>query len=293
MKLNLRNKFLIPTITLVILGIAVSTVISYVKSKNAIEDIIKDNMTQITSLSSEQLNSWVTDIKNEIKRWGEVDTYQSNLAIVAGGNTAFIGDINNQLVKEKEQSSYYEFLGIADLEGNNIFKSSRDNNEVMKVTGKEFFKRAIKGETFISDIYKSETSSKPVFVVACPMYGIDEFGFASTSEITGVFYGIVDFEYFATSYLNKINIGETSAGYVINKEGVVASHKDKSLVLTLDAHTLDFGKKMLEQKDGIISYTFQGVDKFTSFRTLPETGWLVALSIDADEVFASVKSLRN
>jgi len=290
MKLNLRNKFLIPTLALVILGIAVSTIISYVKSKNAIEDIIKDNMNQITSLSSAQLSTWIADVKDEVERWSEIDTYQSNLAIVASGNTDFVEVVNNQISQEQEQGSYYEFIGIADLQGSNVFRSS-NNSELMKVADKEFFKKAVKGETYISDIYKSETSSKPVFVVACPMQGIDEFGFASTSEIIGVIYGIVDFEYFATSYLDKIDIGETSTGYVLNKKGIVVSHKDTSLIFTTDANTLDFGKIMIEQKDGIISYAFQGVDKFTSFRTLSDTGWLVALSIDADEVFAPIKNI--
>jgi methyl-accepting chemotaxis protein len=101
---------------------------------------------------------------------------------------------------------------------------------------------------------------------------------------------VVDIEYFATSYLDKLDVGKTAKSFVLNKQGLVVLHPDKSLVLTQDANTQEFGKKMLEQKDGVLNYQFQGTEKFTSFKTLPDTGWLVALSLDADEVFASITS---
>jgi methyl-accepting chemotaxis protein len=291
MKLNLRNKFLIPTLTLVIVGIGISTMVSYVKSKNAIKDIIRNNMTQISELSTNQLSSWITDIKDEIVRWSEVDTYQSNLAMVAAGNASFVNDINNQLIQEKEQSSYYEFLAITDKDGYVIFKSSLSSSEVLKVSDKEFFKKAIKGDDYISDVQKSETSSKPVFIVAAPMHGIEEFGVASTSEITGVIYGVVDFGYFATSYLDNIKLGETSYNYVINKEGLVVSHTDKSKILSMDLTKYDFGKQIIGSKEGVLEYSFEGTDRLTAFKSLPNTGWTTVIGISADEVLAPVKSI--
>jgi len=291
MKVNLRTKFLIPTLALVIAGICISAIVSYVKSKSAIEDIIKNNMNQITELSSSQLSSWVTDIKNEVKTWSEVDTYQSNLAMVKNGNTSFIADINKQLVKAKEAASYYEVIAITDANGNVVFRSTTDSSESIKVSDKEFFKNAIKGDEYVSDVYKSETSSKAVFVVASPMHGIEDFTSASTSEITGVMYGVVNLEYFKTSYLDKIKIGSTSSSFIVNKEGIIVSHPDKSLVLTTDTRTFDFGKEMLDKKDGIISYTFNGVDKFTSFKTMSDTGWMITLSLEHNEVFAPIKKI--
>jgi methyl-accepting chemotaxis protein len=290
MKLNLRNKFLIPTIALVIIGIAVSTYVSYVKSKSAIEDIIKNNMNEISSLSTDQLSSWVIDIKSEIERWSELDTYQSNLAMVAGGNSSFVGDINNQLIQAKEQSSYYEFIGITDKEGYIIFRSET-GTERKKISDKEFFKKAIKGETYVSDVYKSETSSKAVFVVAVPVYGIEEFSLVNTSEITGVMYGTVDFSYFATSYLDKINLGKTSYSYVLNKEGIVVSHTDKSKILTLDLTKYDFGKEIIETKEGVKEYSFEGTDRFIAFKTQADTGWITVIGITTEEVFAPVKNI--
>ena len=291
MKLNLRNKFLIPTLTLVILGICITTVVSYVKSKSAIEDIIKNNITQFTVLSSNQLGSWVTEIQDEIKRWSEVDSYQSNLTLVKTGNTSFVNDMNKQLAQGKEQRKYYEFIGIADPEGYVVFKSDTASSEASKVADKDFFKNSIKGKVFVSDVFKSETSSKPVFMVSSPIFGVEEFGTKRTSEVTGVIYGIVDFSYFSSAYLDTISLGKTSYSYVINKEGIIVSHTDKSKIFAMDAKKYDFGQKIIQDKEGAMTYTFEGIERFVGFKLLADRGWTVVMAVTADEVFSPVTKI--
>ena len=46
MQLSLRNKFLLPTAALIIVGMGISTVVAYVTSKNALEEAIKNQITQ-------------------------------------------------------------------------------------------------------------------------------------------------------------------------------------------------------------------------------------------------------
>ena len=64
MKFNLRNKFLVLPLLLVIIGMGISTAVSYIKSKNAIESLIKNNMTEFKNQSLIQLDSWISNIKN-------------------------------------------------------------------------------------------------------------------------------------------------------------------------------------------------------------------------------------
>jgi methyl-accepting chemotaxis protein len=289
MKLNLRNKFLIPTLSLLVLGIGISTAVSYLNSKSAIEDTIKSNITQFANLSGNQLSSWVTGIKDEMKRWSEVDTYQSNLTLIKSGNTSFVNDMNKQLATVKEQSKYYEFVAITNPAGEVVFKS--DTSGASKVADKEFFKSASKGQEFTSDVIKSETSSKPVFIVSCPIFGVEEFGTKRTTEVVGVIYGVVDFGYFASSYLDKISLGKTPYSYVVNKEGIVVSHTDKSKILTLDLKNSEWGKKIIQDKEGTMTYTSDGDERLVGFKTSTDTGWITVLGVKSSEVLATVSKI--
>jgi len=57
MKLNLRNKFLVPTVIVLILGFALSGFFSYQKAKKSISDQVDNNLTQITFMTADHLES--------------------------------------------------------------------------------------------------------------------------------------------------------------------------------------------------------------------------------------------
>jgi methyl-accepting chemotaxis protein len=289
MKLNLRNKFLIPTLGLVVLGIGISTVVSYVKSKSALEDVIKTNMAQFANLSGNQLSSWVSDIKDEMKRWSEMDTFQSNLELVKSGNTSFVNDMNKQLATLKEQGKCFESLAITNPSGEVVFKSDSSSG-ASRVADKEFFKSAARGQSYVSDAVKSDSTSNAVFMVSCPIFSV-EFGGKRTSEVVGVIYGVVNIDYFASSYLNKISLGKTSFNYIVNKEGVCVSYPDKSKIFALDLKNYDWGKKMTQDKEGTMTYTINGEDRFVGFKTSSDTGWITAIAIASSEVLAPVNKI--
>ena len=58
MRISLTKKFLIPTVLLAVLGMAFSTTVSYFNSKDALDQAIKEQITQIATSTSGNLNSW-------------------------------------------------------------------------------------------------------------------------------------------------------------------------------------------------------------------------------------------
>jgi methyl-accepting chemotaxis protein len=288
MKLNLRNKFLIPTLALLVLGIGVSTAVSYFKSKNALEEVIKTNMSQFADISGNRLSSWVLDIKEEMKRWSEMDTFQSNLDLVKSGNTSFVNDMNKQLATLKEQGKCFESLAITNPSGEIVFQSDSSSGS-SRVADKEFFKNAARGQEYVSDIIKGDSAS-PVFMVSCPIFAT-EFGGRRTTEVVGVIYGVVDLTYFASTYLDKITLGKTSFNYIINKEGMCVSHPDKSKMFSLDLKKYDWGNEMIQEKEGTITYSLNGEERFAGFKTSSDTGWITAIAITSSEVLAPVNKI--
>jgi methyl-accepting chemotaxis protein len=292
MKLNLRNKLLIPAVILILIGVCTSTVMSYIKSKSAVEHIIRNNLTVFSELSVKQLSSWLDGIKEGMKGLREDDLFQNGLALSGDGKDLYEDKINHALTEEKNNCRYYEFIGIADPKGNVIYRSDGRGEEPLNIAATDFFKHSIQGEVFVTDIFRSETGSRPIFVIATPVCGINGSSGESTAEITGIIYGVVDFGYFAHSCLDAINLGNTSFGYVLNNKGMVVYHPDDSKIFTMDLSNYDFGKRMIKEGSGVITNILEGVERFTAFNTLTDTGWLIAIDINSSEVFAPVEDLR-
>jgi methyl-accepting chemotaxis protein len=288
MKLNLRNKFLIPTLGLLVLGIGTATLVSYFKSKSALEDVIKTNMAQFADISGTRLSAWVSDIKDEMKRWSEMDTFQSNLELVKSGNTSFVNDMNKQLATLNEQGKCFESLSITNPSGEVVFQSGSSSGS-SRVADKEFFKSAARGQEYVSDVIKGDNTSG-VFMVSCPIFAT-EFGGRRTTEVVGVIYGVVDLSYFASTYLDKITLGKTSFNYIVNKEGICVSHPDKSKIFSTDLKKYDWGNEMIQEKEGTITYSLNGDEMFAGFKTSSETGWITAIAITSSEVLDPVNKI--
>lgn len=79
MRWNLKNKFLIPTLSTIVLGLAISTALSYRSSSNAIEEMVNAQLKQVTDSLAKQTEQWVQDLKADISMNSESVTLTSLL----------------------------------------------------------------------------------------------------------------------------------------------------------------------------------------------------------------------
>lgn len=276
MQLSLRNKFLLPTISLIVAGFGVSIIVSYFISGNTVENLIRTHLAQIRDLNEKSLSSWITIARMDISRWSK-----QNYLKMAIRDT-FIGEKARQaasleLETGKDKALFYESVNAANKKGSVISSSDTENID-MNVSEHPFFQEAIKGNAFISDIIASNRTGKPVFVISCP---IEE-----REEITGVLFGVVMLDYFTQNYLESIKVGQKGYAYMINKKGLLAVHPDKSTILKLNVNTLDFGGTMMTQKEGIIVYTFRNSKKLGAFKKNSKTGWVIGVTANFSDIMA-------
>lgn len=79
------------------------------------------------------------------------------------------------------------------------------------------------------------------------------------------------------------DLGNTTYFYLLDSHSQVVLHKDYS---PGQVFAVDFAKKMLQQREGKIHYTYQGEPYFAVFTTLPQLNWLAVLAITEEEMFA-------
>ena len=75
MRMNLRNRFLLPMLLLIILGMGTSTVVSYIKAKGALEDEINSRLEQTADSTLEVIDSWIADQKLNVSNWSRQKIY--------------------------------------------------------------------------------------------------------------------------------------------------------------------------------------------------------------------------
>ncbi len=275
--MTLKNKFLATTISLIILGMAISAVISYVNSKNTLESVINKQKEQIVELTLKQISSWIEARKLEVSYWGKLDMI--NVAV----DGLYIKTANQDLAALKKDYKFYEALNVADSTGNVIASSDPETSTGLNISEKIYFKEALKGNISISDVFLSSASKKPVFVIAAPVKQED--------RLTGAVCCTVSLEYFTNHFIAPVKIGKTGYIYIINKTGEIISHPKKEMILKINVNDFDFGKTILKNKKGTISHVTNNIEKITTFEKHSELGWIIATTTDISEILAPGKRL--
>ncbi len=282
MRMNLRNRFLLPMLLLIIVGMGTSTAVSYFKAKGALQEEITARLEQIADSTAKVIDAWVKDQELNVNNWSRQKMYMTAV------KDSFIGkaarkSASSELEKVKKDYKYYEDICVADPSGDLVAASNPKIIGKIKVKDRAYFKASMEGKLYVSKVLKSKGTGNPVFVVSAPI--------REKEKVTGVLFGVVDVNSFTKLFVDPIKVGKTGYAYIYDKSGVVICHPDKSLVLKLNMNEFDFGKRMLAEGSGLIQYEYRGVDKLVAFRKIPAVGWTLGVSAATAELLAPVKQL--
>jgi methyl-accepting chemotaxis protein len=259
-------------------------------SESAIRSQMQSSLTSITGQSAQVVTE---RINNQFKN---LDAIISDSAFKNATNTKFqsasagmyqIQTIMNNQVQSKG------LLGMiyADASGlayNNL-------GDTINVTDNINFIKGMAGEAYASD---------PV-----PVEGTDQttMTFSEPVNLGGSVVGVLMLSsdgYILTDLVSDIQYGKTGYAYIVNGDGVMVAHPDRTMVYgqdkTLEKAQADPSQKglatlltnVISGKSGVENYTYKGVTKYAGYTPIEGTRWFFSLTAPRDEVFAEVDRLQ-
>lgn len=88
--------------------------------------------------------------------------------------------------------------------------------------------------------------------------------------------------------IDKVKVGTTGYATLIQGDGVILAHPDKSMILQNISQKFAFGKALLDQKSGNITYTINGQKKIMGFNVSKLTGWITIALLPESEYAADL-----
>ena len=206
---SLRGKLLLIFLALSILPLITISLISYIQSQNALKDRIKADLTAVTQLQEIMLRDFLAQRKDNV-------VVLAGTARVRTMDPAKVGDAIDQYFK---QWGVYENMGLYTPDGNTLYRTDQAS---INIADRDYFQKALAGETTISDPVPSKATGNIVFVVATPVI--------EKEKVVGVVTGSIPTKVFA-EILSASDVGSGDA-YLINKAGVLitpSNHTDELL----------------------------------------------------------------
>lgn len=280
---SIRNKFLVPMVILVVLGMGISSFLSYRLSKNALQESKIHQLTQTVQSTTKAIEIWMKNRELDISIWAEQDLYETALG------TNFLGKaarktVNDTFTHMQQEYEYYTGFRLTDDTGTVIASSSPGNIGKLNVKDRSYFTAAMGGNSFVSKVLKSKTSGKPIIVISAPVKN-------KSGQVGGVFYAVVGLAAFNSNFIDPIKIGESGYAYIVDQDGYFLAHPNKDNILSTSIVDLGFGKDLLSSNDTVFYYTFEGIDKISAIQKYDKMGWRIVINSDIDEVYAAVNKL--
>ena len=284
-KMNIRKKFMIPTILLITVGMGITATVSYVKSKQALSNSLLSNIEQQTASTLTMLENWIQDRQLDMLIWKTEDMY-----IKALQTDSFIGKAARVSASEKfvnllNSYGYYENIALADLDGNIVASASDKVTGKIKVGDRDYFQAAIAGQTFVSSATASRSTGNPIFSISVPV--------KNKEKIIGVLFGIVDISSFSKKFIDPVKVGESGFAFLFDQSGKILAHPDKTQIMKEDLNKFEFGKQMIEQKNGFLEFEQNGIQQWAFYKTLDKLNWTVVVNVPVAEILTPIVNLRN
>jgi methyl-accepting chemotaxis protein len=285
MKISLKVKLIVTFFILISIPMGILGYMSYNMSAKSMQASVEQQLKEQTSETSALIGDRIESVKHTL----EVASLNGDIGkAVKNLNTDNVDNAFKyiQNVQEKNKD-YMEVLIITDLTGKAIIDSQTKEPDI-DLSDRDYMKKALSGSEVVSEVLTSRFTGNPAIFVAYPL--------KEGNKIIGTLVGSINFSS-VSNYASKVKVGEKGYAYMIDKNGLIVYHPDKSKILKENASdnaSEDFKPIINEMKEGKTSqgfYTYGNVYKYVAFQ--PAGNWVIAVTAEYNDYMSAAISIRN
>ena len=267
---TIKGKITMSVLAMVSIPLMILGIFTSVLNSHSTNSTLERNMKATVKVAAERVE------------W-EMTSYQKiaeDLGVMARLSSEEVSlEEKQKILDERVKANELTRGNILDKNGISIF-SGEDYSD------REYFKKAMGGESCVSEPLTSKTTGKTSIIIAAPMW---EDGVLGTQVVGVVF--LVPEETFLNDIMVSTNVSENGSAYMVDKDGAVIAHKDMELVekkenSILDAETdpklkslAKLEKKMIAGETGFGMYRYGGMKKIMAYAPVENTnGWSIAIT---------------
>ncbi len=276
---SVKAKILFGMVVTMAVGMSLLSLVSAISNLQSSKALIYDSVSGSTQIAAARVEYQLQEYAAE--------------AMAAGLDHIFTDETVSLEEKESKINQWAQDFGmtrgnVLDLNGDSLF----DGNNY---ADREYFQRAVQGESFVSTPIVSRVTGELSVMVAAPLYE----GGDNQQPIAGVVYFVPE-ETFLNDIMLSIHVTENSAAFMMDKDGTTIADIDISTVGTQNieqeaannpelATLAAYSAEMRAGNSGVGEYTLGGEEKLFAYAPVNGTdGWSLGISIPSSDFMSDV-----
>jgi len=274
---SLKTKLVLIMVIVTVASLCAVSFVSYNTAANLMEQELIQSATNNAEHSAQTVNQWLEGIVNE------ANALAASNDVISLDPEQYMASLNKVIEKHQDYSLIY----VANSTGSSLGTS----NTPFSVADRDYFIKAMQGQTVISDPVMGKSTGKMVVVIATPVY---RDGSKTPAGIVGI---SVTLEYLQ-NLMTGMKFGESGYGLIQHPNMTTIAHPDEEylgnsqIIETAGADLKNIFERMAAGEKGY-GYYFDGIDKFMAFAPVTSTGWSVAQVANMEETMAPLINIKN
>lgn len=278
---SIKTKLVIYFSILILLS---ATTIGFISMRNASDAIVEEAEHALETLSYESAR--VTESR--------IQTQKQTLLVIAGIQDIQSMDwtLQRPILQRQVQRTNFLDIGVVLLDGTTYYS----DGSTAQLGERDYVKRALSGETNVSDIIISKVTNGLVMMYATPI--------EREGKVVGALIGRRDGNALS-DITNDIKFGKSGYAYIISENGTAVAHPNGEMVLNQynpivevknDENLRSLAtlfETMISEKRGISEYSYNDQNLYAGFAPVQGTNWILVIAADADEVLVKIPTMRN
>ncbi|MDF2636184.1 MAG: methyl-accepting chemotaxis sensory transducer with Cache sensor [Pelosinus sp.] len=265
-KRSLRTKLIIFFILFAVIPAAVGGAISIYKNITSTKESAIHSNANTASQIGKQIEIMLDDAKGMTEGMAVSPTARSLDGAV----------IRDMIIGFQQKNPQFELIFVMDSKGMQI---ARTAGTLANRGDRPYFKEAMKGSTFFTDVYISSFTNAPCVTISTPIKN-------SAGAIVGVFAADISLKSLS-AIVDDIKVGKNGYVEIVDHSGVVIAYPDHEKVLKKENFAaLDYVKKVIEGQSGSMdTISSRGDETISTFTPVPTYQWGVIVNEPTKDVY--------
>lgn len=268
-------------LALTIIPISLLGIMSYKKAEEIMYKKFKVTTAQTVAEISRGLDNYFNGMKTQLNILSS--TYElKQIHNSSEDKEKLINIVKNYKDNNGDITSIY--FGSSTKELYSYSQESLPEN--FDLTSRPWYMEAVKNKdkVIITKFYSDARTGKAIVTMA---KAVEDQG-----QVVGVIAMDLDMDKFALQ-LSKTKVGKQGFVFIVDKEGIVLAHPDKSLIGTDTPTKMSYWNNVTKYSSGFDAYELSGFKKYNVYETNRESGWKILGVVDQKELINDILVIRN
>ncbi len=301
MNSKLLGKMLLFTLSPIILGLFILTIITSQLSSNSLIKIADSQLTEFARKQAHEIDvilKYSQAISNAIadtQNIRELATIISKNNLSAKGENASLYLENQVKILQEEANTAFSHeiylypnvnsVLMTDINGICIGGS---NPSVIgnDYTGYKSIIAALNNQDPIIENRLSRSTGLFIITFSSPIYNSN-----GSKEIVGSILLTVNLAELSKTTISEVSLSEYTDIFVFDVDSTLLMTEEENELVGKKTLDIDFANKIVNQKSGIIKYNRDGIDRVNHFIELPYSKWIVGIETEEEEFLAPGKKI--